>query len=215
VALRLFDERFLPEIDAPVRRVDATAAFLQEVRQALRVRLLVGSEGAPPRLGEYRGTGPLGAWIRVAAVRIALNLKRAAVPVTSTEEVLGELVASEPDPELRHLKTLYRAEFGAALRAALSALPERQRVLLRLHYVDGLRLARIATLYQVHESTASRWLSSAVDAVATEARRRLIERLALSPSSLDSVARLVQSNLELSIRRLLGDGSPPREPGSS
>ena len=50
----------------------------------------------------------------------------------------------------------------------------------------------------------SRWMHKAVEAVGDDARRRLRERLALSPSSLDSVARMVQSNLELSIGRLLG-----------
>jgi RNA polymerase sigma-70 factor (ECF subfamily) len=213
-ALRIFDERLLPKLDPAVRRLDSTAAFLQEVRQVLRVRLLVGAEHSPPRLAEYRGHGPLLAWLRVVAVRIALNLRRGEAPVSSTEEVLGELVASEPDPELRHLKTLYRAEFGAALRTALSALPERERALLRLHYVDGLTLARIATLYQVHQSTVSRWLSSALEGVATAARRHLIQRLSLSPSSLESVARMVQSNLELSIRRILGDAVPPSGPGT-
>jgi RNA polymerase sigma-70 factor (ECF subfamily) len=209
VALRAFDERILSEIAPSVVRVDSSADFLDEVRQTLRTRLLVGGEGEPPRITEYKGRGPLVGWVRVAAVRVALNLKRSAVPAASTEELLGDLAAGEPDPELRHLKTLYRAEFSAALRAALAALSERQRLLLRLHYVDGLRLARIAGLYQVHESTASRWISSSVDAVASDTRRRLIERLSLSPSNLDSVARMVQSQLDVSIRRILGDGGSP------
>jgi RNA polymerase sigma-70 factor (ECF subfamily) len=202
-ALRRFDAEVLPAIDAVVRRIDAAPAFLAEVRQALRLRLLVAETGAAPRIAGYKGDGPLTAWVRVAAVRLAINLKRADGPVAPAPDRLAELVDTEPDPELRHLKQTYRAEFAAALTASLAALSERQRVILRLCYVDGLRLARIADLYQVHESTASRWVTAALEAVADGTRRRLIEALSLSPSAADSVARMVQSNLDLSIARLL------------
>lgn len=214
-ALHAFDAHILAQLAPALRRVEASEDFVAEVRQALRVRLLVGSGEAPPRIAEYKGRAPLLAWVRVVAVRLALNLKRAEAPTASTEELLSELAASEPDPELRYLKNLYRAEFGAAFREALAALPERERVLLRLHYVDGLRVTRIAGLYQVHQSTVSRWVASAVDTVASDARRRLIERLALSPSRLDSVARMVRSQLELSIHRLLGSPGSSSEPGIS
>ncbi|HEX2571822.1 MAG TPA: sigma-70 family RNA polymerase sigma factor [Polyangia bacterium] len=208
-ALRRFDHDVQLEVEAAARRVDRAPAFIDEVRQTLHIRLLVASEGGgPPRITDYAGRGPLRAWIGVAALRIALNLKRDAAPTMATEDVLAELAIVEPDPELRHLKTLYRAEFREALEAALAALPERQRALLRLSYVDGLRLAQIARLYQVHESTASRWLSQAAEAVASDARRRLVARLSLSPGSVDSVARAVLSSLDLSIARLLG--RPPQ-----
>jgi len=205
-ALRQLERLIAPDVEAAARRVDRSPAFIDEVRQALRVRLLVAdAERGRVRIDEYAGRGPLGAWIEVAALRVALNLKRGAAPATASPDVLAELVGDEADPELRHMKTLYRAEFREALAAALSALPGRQRAVLRLSYVDGLKLAQLARLYQVHESTASRWVSQAAAQVAEDARRRLVERLALSPSSLDSVTRMVLSNLDLSIARILGD----------
>jgi len=139
----------------------------------------------------------------VAAARVALNLKRGEKQAPSTDEVLAELAALEPDPELAHLKRLYRAELGAALSEALAELPARQRAVLRLHYVDGLRLAQIGALYRAHESTVSRWVSAALSSVAAAAKRRLVERLALSASGVESIARLVQSQLDLSVRRIL------------
>src|SRR5262245_3471247 len=199
-ALRHLERLIAPEIEAAARRVDRSPAFADEVRQALRVRILVPEAGRI-RIDDYVGKGPLGAWIEVAALRLALNLKRAAGP--ASRDVLAELVSGEADPELQHLKTLYRAEFRDALEAALAALPERGRAVLRLCYVDGLKLAQLARLYQVHESTASRWVSQAAAEVADGARRRLVERLSLSPSSIDSVARMVRSNLDLSIARIL------------
>jgi RNA polymerase sigma-70 factor, ECF subfamily len=212
-ALRLVDERVFSAIDPAVRRVDPSPVFLDELRQVLRVRLLVGVDESPPRILEYRAGGPLLAWVSVAALRAALNLKRSQRPTISVDELLGEVVSREPDAELRHLKSLYRAELAEALREALLALPAWPRALLRLHYVDGVRLARIGALYGVHESTVSRWVSGAVEAVGDDARRRLRERLALSAESADSVARMVRSNLELSLRRILGSGSAEPDAG--
>ena len=63
-AVRTFDARVLPAIDPVVRRIDPTPAFVDEVRQAVRVRLLLGADGAAPRLAAYQGRGPLVAWVR-------------------------------------------------------------------------------------------------------------------------------------------------------
>jgi RNA polymerase sigma-70 factor (ECF subfamily) len=204
-AVRRIVDEVIPAACRAVQRVDASPAFIDEVRQALRVHLLVGDAVAAPRIAAYSGRGPLAAWVRVAALRLALNAKRAEAPARALpiEDLLGEVALAGPDAGLAHLRSLYRAPLAEALRDALAALPERQRALLRLHHVDGLRLAEIAGLYRVHESTASRWLQAAADAVATSARARLEARLGLGASDFDSIVRLLQSQLELSISRLL------------
>jgi hypothetical protein len=46
-------------------------------------------------------------------------------------------------------------------------------------------------------------VSQAVADVAADARRRLVERLAIAPSAADTVARMVASQLDLSVARLL------------
>jgi RNA polymerase sigma-70 factor (ECF subfamily) len=199
-ALRALDVMISAEGEVAARRFDRTAAFVDEVRQALRIRLLVAEAGRA-RVDDYMGRGPLRGWIGVAALRVALNLKRGIRP--NSADVLTELVSDEADPELRHLKTLYRAEFREALQAALVALSERERAVLRLCYVDGLSMAKLARLYDVHETTAARWVAKAAEHVAEDARRRLMAQLSLSASGLDSVARMVLSNLELSISRVL------------
>lgn len=201
LALRHLERLIVVEVDAAARRIDRAPMFVDEVRQALRVRLLV-TEHQRVRIDDYAGRGPLGAWLGVAALRVALNLKRATGPARD-DDILADLVSSEADPALRHVKNLYRAEFREALEAALLALSERQRAVLRLCYVDGLKLVQLARLYDVHETTAARWVSSAAADVADDARRRLMARLSLSPSSVDSVARMVLSNLDLSIARVL------------
>lgn len=204
VATRRFDEHVADDLAAAVRAIDNDAAFVDEVCQRTRVRLVVGDGETAPRIASYRGTGPLRAWVAIAARRIALNAKRdARTGPATTDDVLADLVDREPDPELRHLRALYRAEFREALSTAIAALPDRTRAVLRLRFVEGLELAQIGRLYRVHESTASRWVSSALEQIAETTRAQLIARLAISADTADSVSRMVQSGLDLSVARLL------------
>ena len=204
-AARRFDELVAPAVVAAVRSIDGEPSFVDEVCQQARVRLVVGDSTTPARIASYRGTGPLRAWVAIAAQRLALNAKRdaPAARTAAPPDVLAELVDREPDPELRHLKTLYRAEFRDALVGALGELPDRGRAVLRLRFVEGLELQQIGRLYRVHESTASRWIAGALAQIATAARARLIARLAVTAATADSVVRMVQSQLDLSIARLL------------
>lgn len=197
-AVRELDRAITVEGEAAARRIDR--ALADEVCQALRVRLLVADQGRI-RIDDYAGRGPLRGWIGVAALRVALNLVRR--PTPAGEDLLGELVAVDADPELQHLKALYRAEFREALEVSLRALPERSRTVLRLSYVDGVKHVQLGRLYNVHETTAARWVASAAAEVAEATRTRLMTKLALSPSSLESVTRMVLSHLDLSIGRVL------------
>jgi len=205
VAIRRFTELVAGEIATAARRVDRSPSFVDEVAQRTRVRIIVGEATAAARIGRYRGMGPLRAWVAIAAHRIALDIRRHARSDAArpSYDVLADLVDREPDPELRHLKDLYRAEFRDALAAALATLADRSRAVLRLRFVDGLELAQIGRLYRVHESTASRWIATALDDVAGATRKHLVARLAITAATADSVARMVHSQLDLSIARLL------------
>jgi RNA polymerase sigma-70 factor (ECF subfamily) len=202
VVIRRFGERVAMDIAAAARAIDADPAFVDEIAQSTHVRLVVADAGELPRIAQYRGTGPLRAWVGIAARRIALNTRRHA-PHDAGDDVLADIVDRDPDPEIRHLKAVYRVEFREALTAALAGLADRARALLRLRFVEGLELAQIGLLYRVHESTVSRWVSAALDDVARATRRHLVARLAVTPETADSVVRIVQSQLDLSIARLL------------
>jgi RNA polymerase sigma-70 factor (ECF subfamily) len=201
-ATRRFEHHVAGDLVAAARTIDRDQSFVDEVCQQTRVRLLVSDGGAPPRIASYRGAGPLRAWVAIAARRVALNAKRDTDPPAS-DDVLAEIVDREPDPELRHLRTLYRTEFREALTAALAGLADRTRAVLRLRFVDGLDLAQVGRLYRVHESTVSRWVASALDEVGRVTRAQLVTRLAVTADTASSVARMVHSGLDLSIARLL------------
>jgi RNA polymerase sigma-70 factor (ECF subfamily) len=208
------ERHVLPKAAAAVARLKDAGVDAAEVLQHLRERLLVAEEGRAPRMAEYQGGGPLAAWLRAAAVRTALNLRRAQGRRARAEEEAetGPLAAGTgavADVELDYLRRHHREDFHAALAEALAALPARERTVLRLHVVEGLALERIGAMYQTHKSTVSRWVSKAREELLAGARQRLAERLKLSQGELHSLMRAVQSQLDLSLPSML------REPGSS
>jgi RNA polymerase sigma-70 factor (ECF subfamily) len=144
--------------------------------------------------------------VRVATIRIALNLKREAARQTEREHAWGaqEFLAPTRDPELNLLRDRCGTYVRDALEAALAALDRDARNVLRMHYLDGLPSDDIAVAYGVHRATAARWIQQARSAIVSETRRRLRERLQLPPSQLDSILLLVQSAMDVSLRRLLG-----------
>jgi RNA polymerase sigma-70 factor (ECF subfamily) len=205
-ALAWFDEHVLAPATEAVRSIDASPAFLDEVRQRVRAALLVGDEGAA-RLGAYAGRGPLRAWVGVSAVRAALMMKRSAQRLREVpdDELAGALaLASTGNPELDLLKRQYAAAFEAALREACAALEPRLRGALRMHFADGLSIDEIGAAYAVHRATAARWVQRASEALFERTRALLADRLALSATELERVAVLVRSQLDVSLSQLLG-----------
>jgi RNA polymerase sigma-70 factor (ECF subfamily) len=204
-AVEAFARRFLADLRQVLSPMGA-APLAEDVRQILLERLFVGSAEAPPKIGTYSGRGPLAAWVRVSAVRVAVSLRRSEHPGEAPRDDDDlEPLPYAVDPELDALKLRYAAVFNAALRDAFASLPPRDRTLLRLHYVDGVSVERIASAYNAHRVSASRWLSAARARVREETSRLLRDRQRLSESELESLTRLVRSRLEVSLRAAIGD----------
>jgi RNA polymerase sigma-70 factor (ECF subfamily) len=198
------DRAFLAHVLPSVRRVDSSPAFADEVRQLMLEKLLMASGSRPPRLVEYAGTGSLLAWLRVATLRTALNLRRDRGG--SREENLDEAMVAATageDPELDLIKDRYREAFRAAVIEALATLPSEQRNAMRMHLVGGLTTAKIGQMFQVNQSTVVRWLAAARSAVRERTRELLHTRLQLSMSEFDSLAALLLSRLDVSVATVL------------
>jgi len=198
-AIAEFEKRYLPKVGAFISQVSRDTAFVAEVQQLLREKLLLGR----PKIADYTGRGTLDAWLRIAAVRTALNLRRKQAQ-PNTVPLERAFCTAGFDPELQCIQAQHRAEFRAALESIAAALNSDERGILKLHYVDGLTIDQISTLYSRPRSTVARKIKSARSRLLWETRCLLAQRLSLSPADLDSMLRGVQSQIHISLPRLLG-----------
>lgn len=203
-ALVQFRVRFFDVLAAPLRRMGLDAAQRDDVWQMVCTRLLVGHGGAPPRIVRYAGAGQLAGLVRVAATRLALNWLERARRGTD-DDGLDELAATGSDPELQFMKREHRAALKEELEAAVKDLSARQRMVLRLHLVERLGIDSIAAICAVHRATAARQIAVAKERLAIRVRLRLVARWRVSDPDLPALRTLVDSQLDLSLRRLLAD----------
>jgi RNA polymerase sigma-70 factor (ECF subfamily) len=203
-ALQVFEKRYLENTRRALHRLGLVEDQIREVHQLVRVKLLLPQGDGAPRLWEYAGSGRLLALVRVVALRTAVSLQRSAAPQRfAGETALQELAASTNDPALQVIRQESQEKFKESLDWALATLSSRQRNVLRLHLIDGLRVDQIAALYQVHRVTMSRFLSAARATLGENLKRRLRAVLAISDGHLESFLSLIESQLELSLDRLL------------
>jgi RNA polymerase sigma-70 factor, ECF subfamily len=204
-AHRAFDRAFLGKLPLYLRGLRLSHDVVEEARRALLERLFLPAAGRPPRIAQYSGRGALEGWVRVAAVRTALNLieARKGADPGGGEAALARAVDRGDDPELRFLKERYRAPFAAAFREALEAAPRRARALLHFTFVEGLTPERVARIYKVHRTTAMRWIDAARADVLADTRARLGAQYHLTPAECDGVFQMVESRLDLTLGSLL------------
>ena len=207
-ALDAFERRCLGSLGGFLQQIDGGAGLADEVRQLVRSRLLVSEDGQPPRISQYEGRGSLTSWVGIAAQRVVLSLRRGERSRGRAQNAaMADAVAAGGDPELDYLKVRHRDDFRAAFSDAIGGLSARERVILKLHLVDALSHEEIAGMYQVHQSTVTRWLATARESLVKETHRLVCERLQVDTSEFDSLALLVESQLDLSLSRLLsGEG---------
>jgi len=174
-----------------------------ELAQVVRERVLVAAPGETARLAGYTGRGPLGAWLRVVAVRVALNLRRASDASRRAEAAAGDELGRDLDPELDFIKARYRPMFRAALEASIRALPAKRRNMLRMYFLDGMTLAQIAVLFGVHESTIARQLAATRHEIVERTRRELVDGHGLAADEAQSLIELCASRAELALSSVL------------
>jgi RNA polymerase sigma-70 factor (ECF subfamily) len=204
-ALEAFERAHTSRVGAYLAGMRASRAFVDEVQQVLREKLFVGKGGATPKIAEYDGRGALGNWVRVIAVRAAIDLRRR----ESAAEAPARAGDSQPvttDVEVDHLKRRYKRAFDDALARSVAALAPEHREILRLHFVDGLTLEQLAAKFSVHRATIARRVAAARRATMDEARRLLKTSTGSSDSELEGIRVLLLSQIDVSLPRLLSGG---------
>lgn len=199
-AQRAFEEHCLRDVPRHLQARRASAAQAEEAVQRLRHHLLLPSGGRPPRLLDYAGRGELRGWVKVAAVRNWLNLERETrrEHVGVSDDRLVDQAAG--DLELDFLKGSFRESFHRAFLAAVAALPGEERLVLKMYYLDRATMEDIGRVVGAHRITVLRRLERTRAWLADETKRRIAHEHALSGTEVESLVRLIQSRLDVSLR---------------
>lgn len=197
VATRALETETLPQVVKAISRIDSDQEFVDESLQILRDKLLVGPRA---KIADYAARGPLVAWLSVAAARVALDAVRSRNARKREHPDLPDRLAQTDSTLLDDImRTRYADSFQSALKQAVRALPSRERNLLRLQLVGRCSIDQLGRMYLVHRATAARWLESARNRVFESVRQQMKAEHHLSDTEFDSIARGVQSQLDLSI----------------
>ncbi len=197
VAERVF-WTLLKQASQAARKVDANAGFLEDVVQALAQRLLTPIDGAL-RLKQYVGDVGLMPWLRVAAVRVGINLKAAEKgPVASSAEDKSEEGSerlASADPELKLLSAQHKQLFQQAFQASLESLDAKEKLLLKLYYVDGSTMDVIGRVFGKNKSTISRWVEQAHQNLLQATRVELQRQSGAMGAELESLVGIALSQV--------------------
>jgi len=203
-ALRAFEARYFVGIDGALGRLGMGRDVADEVRQIVREQLFVAQAGRRPRVLELAGKGDLGALVRLAAVRAALNLRRATHRLELVEHpslvsgiVLGVDAATDP------LKAEQRATVERAFAQAVTELDVRDRNILRMHVLHGLSIDEIGRIHAAHRATAARWLERIREQLRARTIAILRGELVLGRDEVESLIDYVKSGIAISFARLL------------
>jgi RNA polymerase sigma-70 factor (ECF subfamily) len=198
-AIEAFDGVCSATVTHSLRAMGLTDDTIADIAQEVRAKLFAGNG----KIASYSGRASLKSWVRTIATRAAVDRLRKPEAEAASDEMLVGIPDAAPGPELDHFRARYHAEFKEAFEAALASLEVRERNVLRHHFIDRLSFEEIGALYGVHKTTAFRWLEDARDKLSKRTRNQFQDRVQLTPNEMESVLRLLQSNIDLSLSRVL------------
>lgn len=196
-ALHAFDQIQLAVTDVALASLDGGSALADDVRAAVRERVL--AHGGRGKLAEYHGRGDLRGWLRVLALREGLQLLRARRREAPLPDELATRIVAEPPSLTGPERDAYRAAFTTAL----TALTPRERNLLRQHYLHGATVDQLGEFYNVHRATAARWIAQIRETLLHRTRLGVGEALRLTGTELDSAMAKAADHVEYSLRQTL------------
>jgi len=185
-------------------RTGARPDQVEDARGAVREILFTDTPERVAAVRGFAGRGDLAGYLRVIATRELVKIvQRGRREAPREDAELLALLSTGGDPELSILRAQYREGVTACVRDALGKLDDRSRALLRYQLVDGWNVDRVGALYGVHRATAARWIAAARETLGDLVRREVEAQLGVKPDEIDSIIRLVQSRVDLSLARLM------------
>jgi RNA polymerase sigma-70 factor (ECF subfamily) len=157
------------------------------------------------KLASYTGRGSLEGWLRTVLAQEHVNRYRRGRRLVSLEEESEEGVqyaAAEPAPTVA-----VDSRVEAATDEVLTALSSEDRFLLAAYYLDGRKLAEIARMLGVHESTISRKLEK----LAKSLRKQILVALGrrgMSRRQAEEALQVDVRDVRVNLRQRLAQETP-------
>lgn len=191
-------------IESLSRRAAGRAIEAPELAQRTRTRLLVAAKGKEAKLGTYDGRGRLKSWLWTAIKLELLQATRgmSQAPAEDVDE-LTHLAAADPSPEARAKSNKDTKLVSNALRDALEVIDPKERTLLRMRFVDGVSTEELGRMFQVHRTTAQRWIEAAQAKIMAAMRARLEADAKMARGEVDSLVREVAQSISLRLSQVL------------
>jgi RNA polymerase sigma-70 factor (ECF subfamily) len=223
-------------VPSAARSASANAEAAEELTQSIWAELYGlrtrTDESTGGKLAHYSGRGSLGGWLRAVVGQLAIDRHRQSARYVQMEsEADGDrsllhgqetaaaeknaawLSASAPDPERALAANEASAHVHEALARVLRELAAEDRLLIKLYYLDNLRLREAGAVLGVHEATASRRLT----ALHKELRRRvgaiLISQHGWTEDEVTRSLAETASHLQSDLGRLLAPDQVAEEAG--
>jgi RNA polymerase sigma-70 factor, ECF subfamily len=202
------ERTFFPMLRASVRRLMAERASVEDTLQEVRYRLLVG---ASRRILTYRGSGPLGSWLRVIAVNVAMDERRAHAAHTRRRRLHEQMTRGashypldkgSPEDGILRRSSIGRCE--RALRAGIASLGSSDRQLLYSYFVLGLNIDQLGTIHGRNRSTMARRIRRTLKHVRDRVRVELRSNgPGASRHDMEGIASVMYNEIDLSAATLI------------
>jgi RNA polymerase sigma-70 factor (ECF subfamily) len=212
IAVAEFLATFGERIPLYLGKLARNADLVAEVRQILVTRCVIGDPNKPPALTAYSATGSLEGWLRATVVREALAINRARDRHEGDVDAALEAQMPWVDHEISLFKQIYREPVSRAFATACAGLAAEDRALLRLHYVDGVTTAKLATMFGISRATLIRRLAAARESLVERVKSALKVASGVADQDFESILRLVKSQIDLRLSAVLRSVEEPALP---
>lgn len=215
-AMDVLESKHMSAVRLALRKLNTPEPLIADIVQSLYSRLLE-RQNAPQEVPEvrlgYAGRGALIGWLCTCAVHEAGHRRKRDKREADLEQSSALLLDPGKSPELALLTGELKVVFDVAFREASATLTSRERNLLRYHYLSGLSIDQIGTIYRVHRVTASRWVAQARERLAMQTRKFFLLRVPTRLQSLPQLMDLIRSQLGVNLANLIKqaveDDPPP------
>lgn len=215
-------EGFNATVKSAARGASPNEEMAEDLAQSIWAELhglKIRDDGQPAgKLAYYSGAGSLGGWLRAVVGQLAIDRHRRDGRLVHTEEDAdldrlsreserdatdGGVFHTVATPEETLASNRARASVEQAFAQSLQELEDEDRLLVKLYYLDGLRLKEAGAVLGVHEATASRRLTRIHGDVRKRVETLLMREHGWTQAEAARSLSQVASTLQLDVEPLL------------